>query len=129
MSEATTTATTESTDGETSLGLNENLLGVLAYFFSLISGIAILVLENKSEFARFHAAQSILFSLVAFPLFIAIGIFQGVLAAAGVPAMGIIALVLNLAFLVLWLFLMFKTFQGERFKLPVIGSIAENKLA
>jgi uncharacterized membrane protein len=36
---------------------------------------------------------------------------------------------LALGAFILWIVLMFKAFQGERFKLPVVGDIAEQQVA
>ncbi|MDY0386853.1 MAG: DUF4870 domain-containing protein [Methanolobus sp.] len=43
---------------ETKLGVSENIVGVIAYFFGLISGIILLFIEKDNRFVRFHAAQS-----------------------------------------------------------------------
>jgi uncharacterized membrane protein len=64
--------------------------------------------------------QSIAFSLV---MFIA-GLVLGLLPYVGVAA----GAVLNLAGLVVWVLLMVKAYQGEWFKLPVLGDFAEKQV-
>src|SRR5699024_12460538 len=45
-------------NGNSSIGLDENVAAVLAYLATFISGIIFLFVEKKSEFVRFHAIQS-----------------------------------------------------------------------
>jgi uncharacterized membrane protein len=42
-----------------------------------------------------------------------------------IPFLHIVSTILGLVGLVLWILLMFKAFKGEKFKLPVIGDMAE----
>lgn len=45
--------------GETSVGLSENVVATLAYLFGWLSGLIVLLVEHESDYARFHAAQSV----------------------------------------------------------------------
>ena len=49
--------------GQSSLGMAENVAGLLTYSAGIIAGIFFLTLEKESRFVKFHAMQSILFSL------------------------------------------------------------------
>ena len=107
-------------------GLTDNVAGMLAYF-TFIPAIVFLVLEpyNRSRFIRFHAFQC-LFLTVAL---VALGI---VLAIIGmIPIIGLITLPLHfilwLACIALWVVLILKAYQGQMFKLPVIGDMAEKQ--
>jgi uncharacterized membrane protein len=106
---------------KTSTGLEANLAAALTYLLGFISGIAFLVLEKENRFVRFHALQSVL----AFG-----GITLVWLLLNAVPILGFIfgVLVIIPASAILWLVLMFKAYQGEEFKLPVVGQIAEEKI-
>lgn len=98
-------------------GLSDNTAGALAYL-TLIPAIIFLVIEpyNKSPFVRFHAFQSIAFSVVAFALHLILMF---------IPIIGwIISLFLSLAFLVVWIIVILKASRGEWYKLPVIGDFA-----
>lgn len=99
-------------------GLDVNLAAALAYAAGFISGIVLLVMEKDSPFVRFHAMQSTI-------VFLAIAAVQ--LMVNVVPVLGTLftLLVLWPITLVVWLLLMFKAYQGERFKLPVAGDMAE----
>ena len=47
------------TKGKTSLGMEQNLEGLLCYVIGWITGIIFLLLEKDNKFVRFHAVQSI----------------------------------------------------------------------
>ena len=113
-------------------GMEENLAGALCYLVGFITGILFLVLEpyNKRPFVRFHAFQSIIFSLAWIALSICISIMFGIVGIAmGFmwPLLLLLRLVLGLGGFLLWLFLMFKAYNRERFSLPIVGPIAEKQ--
>ena len=109
------------TSGKSSTGLDANIAALLTYLLGFISGIIFLAIEKDSQFVRFHAMQSTIVSVGLFVLNIALGF---------IPILGwLVGLLLAPVAFILWIFLMFKAFQGERFKLPVIGDIAEQQVA
>ncbi len=114
----------EMAPGNTELGLNENLEGALCYLGIWITGIVFLILEPKNKFVRFHAMQSIVTFL---PLSILGWIFGGLF---GITRFGFFFLticswIIWILVVILWLVLMLKAYKGERFKLPIVGAIAE----
>lgn len=119
---------TGATSGDT--GLESNVAGALAYVFGLLSGFAMLVLEGDDEFVRFHAIQSIAFNVAMIAAYVALG-FVGFFLSL-VPFVGDVLAVfvgflnplLGLGAFLLWAFLLYKAYQGERFELPVLGPIA-----
>jgi uncharacterized membrane protein len=101
-------------------GLTDNVAGALAYV-TFIPAIIFLVMEpyNKNKFIRFHAFQCLFFTLACF----AVGI-----ALMFIPILGaIVGLLLWLGEIGLWIILVLKAYQGQKFKLPVIGDIAEQQ--
>ncbi|HSL22515.1 MAG TPA: hypothetical protein VK886_13355 [Vicinamibacterales bacterium] len=94
-----------------STGLDVAVAAMLAYALGWLSGALFLAIEKKSRFVRFHAWQSVLTFL---PIVIALWFLP-------------VWFLLWPAIVVLWLLLMFKAFKGERFKLPVVGSVAERR--
>jgi uncharacterized membrane protein len=107
--------------GKSSTGLDANIAALLTYLLGFISGIIFLAIEKDSQFVRFHAMQSTIVSIGLFVLNIALGF---------IPVLGwLVGLLLAPIAFLLWIFLMFKAFQGERFKLPVVGDIAEQQVA
>ncbi len=111
---------------KTSLGLEENIAGALCYVFVWITGIVFYVVEKDNKFVRFHAVQSI---LVFLPLSIISFLFGGafglVVYGPGWIFLAWISWIFWAITIILWLILMLKAFQGEKFKLPIVGDIAE----
>jgi uncharacterized membrane protein len=115
---------------ETQTGLDENVAGALAYVLGFVTGIVFLVLESDNRFVRFHAAQSIVISVIAIGINVALGVLATIL--SFVPRigfvfggiLGLLGTLVSLAFLLLWLFLMYKAYSHERYELPVVGGLA-----
>jgi len=115
-----------------SAGMEENMASALCYLAGWLTGVIFLVLEpyNKNRTIRFHAFQSIFFNVAAFALWIVVFILTSIL--HFIPVLGtIIALLLYLAmglgFFCLWLFLMYKAYNKEKFMLPIVGAMAEKQ--
>lgn len=103
--------------------MTDNVAATLCYVLGFISGIIFLVLEpyNKSKNVRFHAFQSIFLSVVWIAVWIVLGII--------LPWSLYFTLspIISLAFFILWLFLLWKTYQDQKVVLPVIGPLAEKQ--
>lgn len=100
-------------------GLQDNVAGLLCYF--LIPAIIFLVMEpyNRNKFIRFHAFQSIIYEIVWIILVAVI---------SPLPIIDLLLLpLLGLAFFIGWVVCLIKAFQGQMFKLPVIGAFAEKQ--
>ena len=106
--------------GKSGTGLDPNLAAMLCYLLGFITGVAFLVLEKEDRYVRFHAMQSTL----VFGGLVVLNILLGM-----VPILGwLISFLLLPATLVLWLVLMFKAYQGEKYKLPYVGDLAEQQV-
>ena len=102
--------------GKTSIGMQPNLAALLSYLLGFISGIVFYVLEKENKFVRFHAMQSI----IVFGFLFVLGMFLAFL-----PIIGwVLGYVLWVIEFILWIILMVKAYNGEIFKLPVVGDIA-----
>jgi uncharacterized membrane protein len=113
-------------------GLTDNVAGLLCYILGFITGILFLVIEpyNKNRFIRFHAFQSIFLSVAWFAVTVLQSVVSAVLMNISFGLLGIMGLlwtVLWLGFLVVVVLMMVKAYQGERFKLPLIGDLAEKQ--
>ena len=108
-----------------SSGMQENVAAALCYALGFITGILFLVLEpyNKNPTIRFHAFQSIFMS-VFFAILHWIIIFLGV---ASYGTLFLLSPLISLAFLVLWIFMMYKAYNNQKVVLPVIGDIAQKQ--
>ena len=100
--------------------LDPNIKGLLCYLFGWVSGLIFFLLEKDDDFVRFHAMQSIIVFgawTVAQILFYILWL---------VPFLGLILSWLWwVVAVVLAIILMIKAYQGEKFKLPVAGDLAE----
>ncbi len=142
MSKSTVSVTESAASQESSLGPDGNVLALLAYVFPPVSGCLVYLLEEENEFARFHAAQSIVFGaaiiLATVTLWAVIALLGATLGA--IPILGVLFTILIAAFdtllsivlwigvLVAWIVLLVTAHQGEITKLPMLGSVAESKL-
>ena len=119
------------TTERSSTGLDANIAAALSYFFGLLSGAVFFAIETDSRFVKFHAMQSMLASVAAIVIWIVYMVLASIL--VYIPVLGWLVMLLlwaglALGMLGLWLFSMFKAFQGERFKLPYIGEVAEKQV-
>ncbi len=119
--------------GPQSVGMTSNIAAALAYLAGFISGILFLVIEpyKNDSFVRFHAFQSIFLSVGYIAFSMIWGAFFGTFISAGMGVLastfGLVWSLVRLAFLLLWLFMMYKAYNNERFSLPIIGPLAAKK--
>lgn len=107
-----------------------NLYAALAYLLGLITGVLMLIVEPKDKFVKFHAMQSIIFSIVIIVIQILLGIIFMPLTilTLGMAAIiyALIGMLIGLVVFVLWLLLMYKAYNGEKYMLPAIGKYADD---
>ena len=106
---------------KTSSGLDANMAAALSYLVGFVTGIIFLLLEKDNRFVRFHAIQS----TILFLGIVAVDILLQIVPILG--ALVVIFIVIPLS-AILWLLLMFKAYQGEEFKLPLVGQIAAERV-
>jgi len=111
---------------------NQNVMGALAYV-TIIPAIIFLVIEpyNKNRFVRFHSFQCLFLALASFGLSIANMILSIIL--GFIPVVGwILGLVLGfgipILIIVLWLLAVIKAYQGQEYRLPIIGDLAAKQV-
>ena len=122
--------------GKSSTGLDENIAALLSYVFGWLSGLIFFLMEKDSRLVRFHAMQSILLSVAAIVILVVFWIVAGILGVVLSYISGLLSFllwivtvlvggVLGLAIVVGAIICLVKAFQGQYFKLPVIGNLAE----
>ncbi len=115
--------------------MSSNVAGMLAYVLGFITGIIFLVIEpyKRDSFVRFHAFQSIFLSAAYILISIAWSIVTGLLFTVSMFGMWHLLylgwVVIRLGFFVLWIFMMYKAYNNERFMLPVVGPLAAKQVA
>ena len=110
-------------------GLTENVAAALCYVLGLITGIVFLVLApyNQNKNIRFHAFQAIFFHVAIVALVIAEIIIGMILPWSLNVLLSLLSLIIWLGSIAVWVLLIVKAFQGGKFKLPVIGDLAEKQ--
>ena len=100
-------------------GMEVNVASGLSYVLTFITGALFLVIDRRPE-VRFHAMQAVLFGVA----WLVVGILRQVL---HVFPLDVVLFLAWLAGLVAWVVLMVQGFQGNHFKLPYIGDLAEQQ--
>ena len=103
--------------GKTSSGMDANVAALLSYVLGFITGLIFYLIEKDNKFVRFHAMQS----MIVFGFLFVAGMVLSLIPFVGL----VLAPLVGIASLILWIVLMIKAFQGEHFKLPIAGDIAE----
>jgi uncharacterized membrane protein len=116
----------------TNVGMTDNLAAALCYLLGFITGILFLVLApyNQNRLIRFHAFQSIFLNIAFVVLEIITGILSfvfRVIPVLGILIISVLYFCVGIGALIVWLYMMFKTYNGEKVVLPVIGPMAEKQ--
>jgi uncharacterized membrane protein len=108
------------------------MASALCYLITILTGVLFLVLEpyNRNRTVRFHAFQAIFFGAALLAAFIAANLISIMLlpiAFVGPAIAFLLHLAVGLGGFFLWLMLMYKAYNKERWVLPVIGPMAEKQ--
>jgi uncharacterized membrane protein len=131
---------TEPAVGQSSLGMDANLASMLCYLTMICCGLGIIIslvfffVEKTSRLVKFHAMQALLFGgvwvivgiafrILSFLVDVALGDAIGFVAFFGWLAVRLLVALVLLAFLIM---AAIKSYQGQYYKLPIIGNIAWN---
>ena len=104
------------------------VIAALSYLLGFVTGIIFLYLEpyNQDEFIRFHARQSIGFSDAWFAIDVIFGVFIAVLPHGLGALLNFILTLIDIALAVFWVFLMYKAYSGERYRIPELADIVDS---
>lgn len=115
-------------------GIEENVAGLLCYLLTWVTGLIFLLID-KRPFVRFHGAQSIALCIAAFAaglgFWIVVLFLSFILALIHIPIgflMFLLWPVIWIGFFIVWVFCMYKAYQHEKFKLPIIGDMVEKMI-
>ena len=115
------------TSAATQAPMAENVASLLCYVLGWVTGLIFFLIDKRPN-VRFHAAQSIVvfggLNIVSICLrMFGLGLLAGGLGgwSLGIMISGLVSL-LTLA---LWILLMVKGFQGERFRVPLAADLAD----
>ncbi|HUS11839.1 MAG TPA: DUF4870 domain-containing protein [Pyrinomonadaceae bacterium] len=126
----------------TGSGLDPKIAAALSYIW--IVGVIFFFIEKENRFVRFHALQSIIFGIANSVIMVVLAVIAivltfafsigGAIVGGGIGSLihlfvwliWLIFWLLGLVFLIGLVFAAIKAYQGEKFKLPIIGNMAEN---
>ena len=126
---------------KSALGLDGNVAALLGYIIWIVALISV-IMEKENKFVRFHAIQALLYQASMIVLFVALAILQvivmiifGVAAAAAGDAGGSVGLLVSVISLLIWVVVPLlalvgiilaavKAYQGQMYRLPIIGNMA-----
>ena len=101
--------------------MDANIAATLSYLVGFVTGVIFLLVEKENKFVRFHAMQSTI-------LFAGIVVIDILLQLVPILGALVVIFVVIPASAILWLLLMFKAYQGEEFRLPLIGDMAAERM-
>jgi uncharacterized membrane protein len=116
--------------GKSTVGdLDANVAALLSYILTWLSGLVFYLMEKDNRFVRFHAMQSILLGATVVVILIVFSVIYTITSYISWilgSLFGLLWLLVWLVFLAAWIMCMVKAYQGQQFKLPLLGDIAEN---
>lgn len=101
--------------------MDANIAAALSYLVGFVTGVIFLLVEKDNKFVRFHAMQSTI-------LFAGIVVIDILLQLVPILGALVVIFVVIPASAILWLLLMFKAYQGEEFRLPLVGDMAAERM-
>jgi uncharacterized membrane protein len=116
--------------GKSAVGdLDANIAALLAYVMTWLSGLVFYLMEKENRFVRFHAMQAILLGATIVVVLIVFSVIWTITAYISWilgSFFGLLGVLVWLVLLAAWIMCMVKAYQGQQFKLPLLGDIAEN---
>jgi len=110
--------------------IRENVVSSLCYLFGWVTGLIFFFAYPSNKTIRFHALQSILLQIVTTPFIVVMVavIFLSIVGVIDIAYMlfFIIGLSHNLLLQILFIVLMVVAYKGKRWRLPIIGNVADN---
>jgi uncharacterized membrane protein len=120
---------------KSAIGLDSNVAAALGYIIGIL-GLINFIIDKENKFVRFHGIQSVLYSVgigIAFTIVWIVLIVLALILSAVSDVLGVLMGILNVLFFLAFFLAMFggliysayKAYQGQMFKLPIVGNFAE----
>ena len=115
-------------DTESGAPPNYRMIAALSYLLGVVTGVIFLYVEpySQDDFVRFHARQSIIFSIAWFAVQIIAGVFIAVMPHPISRLLAFLLSLFNIGIAILWVILMYKAYSGERYRIPELADWAES---
>lgn len=117
----------EELTGPTSTGVDPRLSALLCYTAWWVSGLIFLFIEQQHRTVRFHAAQSLVLFGGLSVVIALLSVFSVAMLMVSGGAFQFARLVLYGVWILavgIWLLLMYRTYRGETWRVPVAGTLA-----
>lgn len=106
---------------------NRNIVAALSYVLFFITGIVILLVEKDNKFIRFHAMQSVIVFGGLFIISIIVGMILSPFRILGFLS-NLIDTAISILTFAIWIVSMIKAYQGQIYKWPIAGVLAEKHI-
>jgi uncharacterized membrane protein len=111
---------------EKTSGIDENIAGLLCYVLGWVTGLIFFFIDRR-PFVRFHAAQSMVIFGALQIIYLVLGrMFVASAGVVGFGPVGVLRGVVAMVEFALWIVLMIKAYQGQKFRVPVAADIADS---
>ncbi len=110
-----------------SSGIEPSIAGVLCYLCFPITSLIFLLIEKEDKEIRFHAWQGVSLGVCFYVALLTLQIFEtimGAIASVLGVIIGFFLPILWLATIAVWIMCLIKAYQGERWKIPILGDFA-----
>lgn len=127
-----TDAAPELSTGSTSTSVDPRLSALLCYAAWWVSGLIFLIIEQQHRTVRFHAAQSLILfgGLSALIAFLAAASIALLIVSAGAFSVArVLVYLVWVGTVGLWLALMYRTYRGETWRVPVVSTLADRLIS
>jgi Predicted membrane protein len=109
-------------------GLSDNAAGAIAYF-TFIPAVLLLFIPpyRSNRYVRFHAWQSLLLNLSAILISLMLSFVLVIFLVFEAELLLVFKRLVWVAWFVLWLICVVRALNGQRFRLPILGDIADRQ--
>lgn len=109
-------------------GLSDNAAGAIAYM-TFVPAIVFLLIPpyNQNRYVRFHAWQSLLLNASAIAISLLLSFVLVIFLVFQADLLVVFKRMVWVGWFVLWLICVVKALNGERFRIPILGALAEKQ--
>jgi len=123
MAEQKQTVVDADFNAKSSTGMEPKIACLLAYLFSWLGGLIILLIEKENKFVKFHALQALILGIVEVICFIVISVILGMIPYVGWFLFSWLGWVLGAVCYVFAIIAIIKSFQGEKYYIPFLRGL------
>jgi uncharacterized membrane protein len=111
---------------KSAIGLDGNIAALLGWIIGIIA-LVLIFIEKENKFVRFHAIQAVIYHVSIFVVYFIFMILVGILSyvSSFFAILYLFGFLIWLAWLGGMIFGAVKAYQGQQFKFPIIGDLAE----